>query len=166
MWLDRLASSSGASTPQPASRPYSPAPRRSVSNNLSPYVTSQRPGHSPRASSLSLVSNDSSTSLLSASRKPNGSSLRQTSTAPADGPDPFELLDKLLSTTFGKDGNSKTAGSAITEADINWKAEFGGLSLKELASSSDTESKAITTRRPQTIEECMAMNTRSRVYLN
>jgi hypothetical protein len=154
MWLDRLASSSGASSPQPASRPYSPAPpRRSASNSLSPYVTSQRAGHSPRASSLSLVSNDSTASLLSSSRKPNGSSLRRTVSAGPEAADPFDLLNKLLSATFGEDGDLAGKGSAITEADLDLKADFGGLTLKELASSPRQGPGAVTTRRPQTTEE-------------
>ncbi|KAK7228732.1 hypothetical protein V2G26_000902 [Clonostachys chloroleuca] len=98
MWLDRFGgappNASGSSTPQSIVRSYSPLPRRTTSGGLSPYVTSQRTGSSPRSSSLSLASNDSTSSLLS-SRKPNGSALRQTSTV-YDGPSPEDIIEKLL----------------------------------------------------------------------
>ncbi|KJZ78091.1 hypothetical protein HIM_02728 [Hirsutella minnesotensis 3608] len=150
MWLDRLAggpaSVSGSSTPQPGSRPYSPMPRR-TSGALSPYVTSQRPGHSPRSSSLSLVSNDSSASQLSSSRRPNGSGLRQSSTHPAL-PDSLETLDKLLHA----DAPEQQRG-LLTEADVDFDVDFGSLSLKELATQSDEESPILSRRRPQVLEE-------------
>ncbi|RDA91041.1 hypothetical protein CP533_2550 [Ophiocordyceps camponoti-saundersi (nom. inval.)] len=146
MWLDRLAgapnSASGSSTP--ASRSYSPLPRR-TSHTLSPYVTSQRAGHSPRSSSLSLVSNESSASLLSSSKRPNGSGLRQISSvsdATADGPNPLYALEKLL-------GAASDDGPAIllTEQDVDFEPDFGGLSLKALVAESDE-------RRPLATDEC------------
>ncbi|POR36638.1 Vacuolar protein sorting-associated protein 52 A [Tolypocladium paradoxum] len=156
MWLDRLAggqaSTSGPSTPQPGSRPYSPLPRR-TSSALSPYVTSQRQGHSPRSSSLSLVSNDSSASLLSSSRRPNGSGLRQSSTIP-DVPDSLETLEKLLSPHGGSgDDDAEKRTSSIVDADIEFDVDFGGLSLKDLVSSQAPEDAPVGTRRPQTIQD-------------
>src|SRR5687768_10050152 len=133
MWLDRLAAgaaASGPATPQPGSRPYSPAPRR-TSSNLSPYVTSQR-GHSPRASSLSLVSNDSTTSLLTGNRRPNGSGLRQASNVERP-PDPLIVLDKLLDVPSENGFRSRDKVGGITEDDLDFNADFGGLSLQELA---------------------------------
>lgn len=155
MWLDRLAggpaSTSGSSTPQPGSRPYSPLPRR-TSNALSPYLTSQRPGHSPRSSSLSLVSNDSSASLLSTSLRPNGSGLRQSSTAP-DVPDPLETLENLIGPrTSGQEDSEKRSG-CIAEEDIHFNVDFGGLSLKELASRAQSP-RPPSSRRPQVLDEC------------
>lgn len=99
MWLDRL---SGTSTPAPRpnasstpqSRSYSPAPRRS--SRLLPQAGPQRPNFSPRSSSLSAVSNDSTTSLLGNSRKPTdsfGSNLKSTTLTYSD---PIQVLDKLL----------------------------------------------------------------------
>lgn len=160
MWLDRLAggqaSTSGPSTPQPGSRPYSPLPRR-TSSTLSPYVTSQRQGHSPRSSSLSLVSNESSASLLSSSRRPNGSGLRQSSTI-TDVADSLETLEKLLISHGGSDeDDAEKRTSSIVDADIEFDVEFGGLSLKELVSSQASEDAPVGTRRPQTIQECWSL---------
>ncbi|KAH7244632.1 Vacuolar protein sorting-associated protein 52 [Fusarium solani] len=154
MWLDRLAggpaSNPGPSTPQPGNRAYSPLPRR-TSSSLSPYVTSQRGGVSPRGSSLSLVSNDSSSSLLSSSRRPNGSNLRQTSTIET-GPDSLEVLETLLA-GFSTDSDSATKQQTISQDDIDFEADFGGLSLKELAASQAPEPATFNTRKPQTAEE-------------
>ncbi|KAI8713211.1 hypothetical protein NCS52_01264800 [Fusarium sp. LHS14.1] len=154
MWLDRLAggpaSNPGPSTPQPGNRAYSPLPRR-TSSSLSPYVTSQRGGVSPRGSSLSLVSNDSSSSLLSSSRRPNGSNLRQTSTIET-GPDSLEVLETLLA-GFSTDNDSTTKQKTISQDDIDFEADFGGLSLKELAASQAPEPATFNTRKPQTAEE-------------
>ncbi|KAJ4327265.1 Vacuolar protein sorting-associated protein 52 [Fusarium piperis] len=154
MWLDRLAggpaSNPGPSTPQPGSRAYSPLPRR-TSSSLSPYVTSQRGGISPRGSSLSLVSNDSSSSLLSSSRRPNGSNLRQSSTIET-GPDSLEVLETLLA-GFSTDSDSASKQTIISQDDIDFEADFGGLSLKELAASQAPEPATFNTRKPQTAEE-------------
>ncbi|KAF5621266.1 SAC2 [Fusarium sp. NRRL 52700] len=151
MWLDRLAggpaSSPGPSTPQPGGRVY---PKR-TSSTLSPYVTSQRPGISPRGSSLSLVSNDSTSSLLSSSRRPNGSNLKQASTINT-GPDSLEVLETLLA---GSSSNREQADkkTAINEDDINFEAVFGGLSLKELATSEPPDATRVSNRKPKTAEE-------------
>ncbi|KAG6041668.1 hypothetical protein E4U41_002942 [Claviceps citrina] len=139
MWLDRLAggpsSASGQSTPLPGSRSYSPLPRR-TSSTLSPYVTSQRPGHSPRNSSLSLVSNDSPHSLLAQSRRTNGSAFRQSASTPNVN-DSLETLGRILTSSKKAGANDgegqKTISSSITEADLELDVDFGGLSLKEFA---------------------------------
>lgn len=151
MWLDRLAggpaSSPGPSTPQPGSRVY---PKR-TSSTLSPYVTSQRPGFSARGSSLSLVSNDSTSSLLSSSRRPNGSNLRQASTIDT-GPDSLEVLETLLA-DFSSDREQAYKKTAINEDDINFEAVFAGLSLKELATSEPPDTTTAGNRKPKTAEE-------------
>ncbi|OAA44402.1 Vps52 / Sac2 family protein [Metarhizium rileyi] len=158
MWLDRLAGgpliASGQSTPQPGSRSYSPLPRR-TSNTLSPYVTSQRACHSPRSSSLSLVSNDSSTSLLAGSRRPNGTSLRHSSTIP-NLADSLETLERLLSEPLKEKNDpdkQHARTSSITEADLDLDFDFGGLGLKELASSHAPEEATTIPRQPQTVED-------------
>lgn len=137
MWLDRLAgqsSASGGSTPQPGSRSFSPLPRK-PSSGLSPYVTSQRQGHSPRSSSLSLASTESSVSLLASSRRPNGSALKQSSTIVDHTPATLEALEKLLGKLQSKDGADANATKAITEADLDHDFDFKGKSLKDFASS-------------------------------
>ena len=155
MWLDRLASqaSSGSSTPQPASRPYSPASRRTPSSSLSPYVTSQRPGNSSRASSVSLISNDSSRSLLSSSRKANGSGLKQSSIVD-QGTEPLEVLNTILSTGHEKEKSKPKIGSSISQADLELAFDFGGLSLKQLVAADNDDAWESRARRPQTVEEC------------
>ncbi|KHN97879.1 Vps52 / Sac2 family protein [Metarhizium album ARSEF 1941] len=157
MWLDRLAggpsSASSQSTPQPANRSYSPLPRR-TSSSLSPYLTSQRADHSPRSSSLSLVSNDSSTSLLPASRRPNGSSLRHSSTIP-DLADPLETLERLLKEPSHVENDAETQKaktSSIVEADLDLDFDFGGLGLKELASAHTLENGMTGSWQPQTMD--------------
>ncbi|KAG4281572.1 hypothetical protein FPRO06_10476 [Fusarium proliferatum] len=134
MWLDRLAggpaSSPGPSTPQPGGR---------------------RPGISPRGSSLSLVSNDSTISLLSSLRRPNGSNLRQASTIDT-GSDSLEVLETLLA-GFSSDREQADKKTAINEDDINFEAVFGGLSLKELATSEPPDTITISNRKPKTAEE-------------
>ncbi|KIL90624.1 sac2 protein [Fusarium avenaceum] len=151
MWLDRLAggpaSSPGPSTPQPGGRVY---PKR-TSSTLSPYVTSQRPGITPRGSSLSLASNDSSSSLLSSSRRPNGSGLRQASTIET-GPDSLEVLETLLA-SFPNDDDQTEKTFAIKQDDISFEAEFGGLSLKELATSQPPDAATTNNRKPKSVEE-------------
>ncbi|KAI0158428.1 Sac2 family protein [Pestalotiopsis sp. NC0098] len=155
MWLDRLAGQQSASpsSSQPGSRGYSPAPGRRTPSGLGPYLTSssQRPGLTPRSSSVSLISNDSSTSsLLAASRRANGSALKQSTTAYA-GPDPTEVLDKILGQGLG-DGSEQSA-STITQDDLEQPFDFGGLSLTGLALSEEPAGESASVHRPQTVEE-------------
>ncbi|EHK20256.1 uncharacterized protein TRIVIDRAFT_68946 [Trichoderma virens Gv29-8] len=152
MWLDRLAASqasaSGPSTPQITSRHNSPLPRR-TSSTLSPYITSQRQGPSPRGSSLSLISSDSTTSLLASSRKPNGSDARQ---QPGQAPDSVGVLEKLLAADSEVVGKTQSRASLITQEDLTLDVDFGGLSLKELAAGS-FDQDALGLRRPQSASE-------------
>ncbi|KAK1979910.1 Vps52/Sac2 family protein [Colletotrichum cereale] len=151
MWLDRLAAQSNpspSSSSQPGSRPYSPLPRRTSS---SPYVTSQRPGLTPRESQLSLVSNDSSSSLL-ASRRVNGSGLKQSRTT-YDGPDSVEILGQILNTTSITNSTVKNTTETITEQDFELDFDFDGLSLRELASSDKADADETDSYRRQTAEE-------------
>ncbi|KAK1244748.1 hypothetical protein MKX08_004377 [Trichoderma sp. CBMAI-0020] len=153
MWLDRLsgsqASASGPSTPQITSRHNSPLPRKPQAN-LSPYVTSQRQGPSPRGSSLSLVSSDSTTSLLASSRKPNGSEVKQP--AAPQIPDSVNILEKLLTADSEIVGKPQGKAGLITEDDLGLDVDFGGLSLKELAAGG-SDGDATSFRRPQNASE-------------
>mgnify|MGYP001577067967 FL=1 len=132
MWLDRL---SGTSTPAsrpnasstPQSRSYSPVPRRS-SSRLLPQAGSQRPNFSPRSSSLSVVSNDSTTSLLGNSRKPTDSSSSNLKSTTLTYSDPIQVLDKLLDIDLGS--------SLVASKDEIWdndellgNVDFTGLAL-------------------------------------
>ncbi|KAK4655671.1 Vacuolar protein sorting-associated protein 52 [Podospora pseudocomata] len=159
MWLDRFAAQQqpGRNNSPPPSNRSSPLPRRtSRSGGISPYTTSQqqRPGISPRGSSLSLVSNDSSSSLLASSRRANGSALRQSTTVD-DAPDPEEVLARILgplSVDVSPAQHSSSTG--ITEEDLELEFDFGGLSLRELAESDDADQlETVDTYRPQTVED-------------
>lgn len=159
MWLDRLAGQSPSpASSQPPSRTYSPAPARS-SSGLGPYVTSQqRPGLSPRSSSLSIASADSSaSSLLASSRRAAGSSLKQTTTAYA-GPDPVDILATLLGesapgSTASAPSLSQDQVAPITSEDLNATFDFGQLSLRLLALSDEPRSTSIDNNAPQSAEE-------------
>jgi len=154
MWLDRRP---GQHQQQPGSRSRSPLPPRSSSSSRGPYLTSQsqqRPGFAPRGSSLSLVSNDSSSSLLASAKKANGSSLRQ-SAAVDDALDPEEVLDRILGPLPSSSASSgaKPPGTTITEEDLDFDFDFDGLSLREIvgrnAAAEDTNQW-----KSQTVEDC------------
>jgi vacuolar protein sorting-associated protein 52 len=154
MWLDRLSGHSTPSNvpPQPHNRSYSPLPRRS--SHLAPPTSSKRPGFSPQSSTLSLVSNDSTTSLLESSKKTNGSALRQSTTI-ADHPEPLEVLKKLLGAQ-GKDANIRDVSEdGVGDLDPDEELDFSGLSLRELAEPQPSESDGLQSHVLQTIEECM-----------
>ncbi|KAH8681026.1 Sac2 family-domain-containing protein [Xylariales sp. PMI_506] len=153
MWLDRFAGQSGSpASSQPGSRPYSPAPPRRTTSGQGPYITSQqRPGVTPRSSSLSLVSNDSSSSLLASSRRANGSTLKQSTTA-YSGPDPLIVLNKLLGDTV-LDRKSLGVSTSITKDDFDLDFDFDGLSLTGLALSDDPVPEVTSVHKSQTVEE-------------
>ncbi|KAL2267510.1 hypothetical protein VTJ83DRAFT_4787 [Remersonia thermophila] len=163
MWLDRFGAPPPGATPPLSnstsqSRTQSPLPRR-TSSVRGPYLTSQRPGLVKRASSLSLVSNDSSSSssLLGMSKRANGSGLKQSTTAAGDAPDPEAVLARILGTLAdGQPPAPSTPGDGgqarrITADDLEAEFDFGGLSLRELAS--EEEAAPADTHRPQTVED-------------
>ncbi|KAI0198948.1 Vps52-domain-containing protein [Astrocystis sublimbata] len=152
MWLDRLAGHSPSPAPsQTPSRAYSPAPTR-ASSGLGPYLTSsQRPGVTPRTSSLSLASADSSTSsLLASNRRAAGSSLRQTTTT-YTGPEPVDILEALLDD--GSQDHTQNPAPSITPDDLNTDFDFGGLTLNSLALSDEFVSTPSDSKRQQSPEE-------------
>ncbi|KAK4166007.1 Sac2 family-domain-containing protein [Cladorrhinum sp. PSN259] len=155
MWLDRLAGQHTGGTPPPLNARSSPLPRR-TSSGISPYMTSQRPGISPRGSSLSLVSNDSSaSSLLASSKRANGSALKQSTTVD-NAADPEEVLARILGPLVdnGRDASLEEHDSVrITEEDLALDFDFGGLSLQELAEGDFAEQQGLDTYRPQTVED-------------
>ncbi|KAI1090175.1 Vps52-domain-containing protein [Rostrohypoxylon terebratum] len=160
MWLDRLAGqSTSPALSQPGSRSYSPAPRRTASG-LGPYITSQqRPGLgiTPRSSSLSLASSESSaSSFLASSRRANGSTLKESRTIYA-GPDPVEILSTVLGDDERPAKSATMPGvgaiSSISAEDLQLEFDFGGLSLKELALSEEPAADGVGVYRPQAAEE-------------
>lgn len=153
MW-DRISNSTSAGATPPQSRPYSPAPPRRNQTGLP--NPGQRPdsSFSARSSSLSLISNDSATSLL-ASKKTNGSALKQSTTI-VNAPNPLDVLEKLLG----------VEGSRVTEQDPGTNGvhhdgqdeaelDFGGLGLHELALTDISGAGEKIVYNSQTIEECM-----------
>lgn len=158
MWLDRLSSNSTVSGSPPAAaaanRPLSSASRRGTglaASNSAP----QRPSFNPRSSSLSLISNDSTASLLASSRRQNGSVLKQSSAVVRDAPDPLLVLAKLLGS---EEGSAKARSSNRTDHTIesDFELDFDGLTLQEFV-------KILPFReedayKPQTVEECMYTN--------
>ncbi|RDL33683.1 uncharacterized protein BP5553_08051 [Venustampulla echinocandica] len=163
MWLDRFsghstpAASASGSPPPSASRSYSPAPRRRQSN-LGPPSAAQRPGFSPRSSSLSLASNDSTTSLLGLSKRPNGSALRQSVTA-VDAPNPLDVLERLLASGDKESPSSeRTAArngipSRLVYDDSELELDFGGLNLRDIAGGKGLLAKDDHIYAVQTVEE-------------
>lgn len=155
MWLDRLAGQQvGTVSPQSNSRPISPLPRR-TSSARGPYLTSQRTNSTPKGSSLSLVSSDSSSSLLASSRRVNGSGLRQSTTAAVDDHDAEEVLEALLGPPPDGTAVGDKPRSSITREDLNLEFDFGGRSLRELALDDGSTTDGESVYRAQSIEECM-----------
>ncbi|KAI1422292.1 Vps52-domain-containing protein [Xylaria sp. FL1777] len=158
MWLDRLAGSPSPAPSQPPSRSFSPATRR-PSSGLGPYLTSQqRPGITPRSSSTSLASTDSSAStVIASSRRATGSNLKQTTTA-YTGPDPVNILGALLAGSPLPDStlasnHSLDRTTSITSADLNAVFDFGELSLRLLALSDESQPTNVDSKRQQSTEE-------------
>lgn len=154
MWLDRLSGHSTPSATPPHSRSFSPASRRT--SHLAPQAAAQRPGFNPRSSSLSLVSNDSTTSLLGNARKVNGSGLKQSATVP-DYPEPLEVLEKLLgSETQTTDGSNNGQNEDTVQETGNSEDEFDfeGLSLSEFLNAGISENSDSLVYKSQTVDEC------------
>lgn len=159
------------STAQSRSQSQSPLPRR-TSSARGPYLTSQRPGISPRGSSLSLASSDSSSSLLAAAKRSNGSALKQSTTI-GDSPDPEAVLARILGPMpdapaaggGGADGegqeDQEDRTRRITEDDLDLEYDFGGLSLRELAGGVGAHQAAPDAYRPQTVEDCRSSQARA-----
>ncbi|MCJ1321560.1 hypothetical protein MMC15_006905 [Xylographa vitiligo] len=138
MWLDRLSNQPTPTGSPPAgqNRSYSPAPRRSM--HLAPGSLA-RPGYSPRASSLSLVSrsNTSNISLPGAARISNGSTLKQQITPPDFVDDPLAILGQILGLSSNADDpiNDGTEAGAMLAKPLRFVEEiaFNGLGLQEFA---------------------------------
>ncbi|KAK5018470.1 Vacuolar protein sorting-associated protein 52, partial [Cryomyces antarcticus] len=137
MWLDRFSGQSTPSTSPPPShnRSYSPAPRRS--SHLAPSPLPHRPAVNPRGSSLSLASNASSSSIPTATRLPNGSSLKHqvSSSPPENVADPLRVLESIIGAPRKKDLTTRnsTDGSVslAKPVEVVEDIDFGGLSLQE-----------------------------------
>ncbi|KAL8903725.1 MAG: hypothetical protein Q9207_003743 [Kuettlingeria erythrocarpa] len=158
MWLDRLSGQSTPSgPPTPAqSRSYSPVPRRS--SHLAPGPPT-RPAYGSRTSSLGLSSKANvSTTSLNSTRLPNGSTLRQQISPPADVTDPLVVLEDIIGkqTVHSVNGSGIQDGTTATPRpfQLAQDIEFGGLSLHAFADkTSREERKKAHQFSAQTVEE-------------
>ncbi|KAL1305366.1 hypothetical protein AAFC00_002260 [Neodothiora populina] len=133
MWLNRY---SGHSSPATSA---SPLPQRRPSH-LGPNSSPNRPGLSPRASTLSLLTNGSSDSLPREARQPNASSLRNQLDAPTTdaSPDPVDVLRDILGPSFaGNAQEDDTRSESQQRQELIDQIDFGQLSLQEFV---DTQS--------------------------
>lgn len=160
MFLDRFSNHpTPSASPAPSQRSYSPAPRRPgpLGSGLS------RPSLQPRSSSLtSLVSraNSSIGSLPGIARLPNGSGLKQSTAAPPDVDDPFEVLEKIVGVSLQRskeDGND--GASTIQKPDeLLDDIDFGTLSLQDFVESRASNKSSIEVDGEmediQSVEEC------------
>lgn len=166
MWKDRLSGRSTPSGVPPRYRSQSPAPRAS-SSHLAPSLPSfQRPNLSPRSSSLSLISNPSTSSLPLPTHLSNGSALRHSSgDGPAiDVPNPLGILEKILGEPVEDSGKRLSDSSTWKERsqtkglEVPGIADFGDLSLAAFAEGQRWEgAKTKDSRMDEftSIEECM-----------
>lgn len=162
--LSTPSATPSGSPPPPANRAYSPGPRRL--SHLGPASAAQRPGFNPRSSSLSLHSNDSSTSLLASVRRPNGSGLKRSITVP-DAQEPLEVLEKLLGSEGKEISQPDTVvnGLHTTEDDFDeGEIDLEGLSLRELALQKSPYAKDENVYTSQTVEECMSCSCQTACY--
>lgn len=107
---------------------------------------------------MSLASNDSSSSLLASSKRTNGSALKQSTTVD-DAPDPEEVLARILGPLPNATTSEDNRIGRITEDDLDFDFDFGGLALRELAKGG-AEPAAVDSYRPQTVEDCRSSRAR------
>ena len=127
MWsLDRF---SAHSTPAASGR-SSPAPRRSLQV--------QRPGLAPRSSSLSLLSNPSSSNLPTAARTSVTSGLKNQiyAAAPEDVEDPLVAFERLIASTLHtirvpENGRQDDEKNMEKPVDVVETIDFGEKSLED-----------------------------------
>ena len=150
MWLDRFSAHTS-----PAG-----SPRRSFQT--------QRPGLPARTTSLSVLSNNtSSTSLPSSARVPGGSSLKNqiSASAPEDVEDPLAVLERVLGVSIEKEQDKDGTANAPQDEELVEKPsqlsedlEFGQSSLQEFLDHSGDPNSAVVQPHPHSthsIEECM-----------
>lgn len=106
---------------------------------------------------MSLVSSDSSVSLLASSRRPNGSGARQVSAVTDQTARSIDALDRLLRTGTGGAPVVDTNAGLISDSDLELDFDFDGLSLTELATSIKEYQIREPTLKPQSKDECMSL---------
>ena len=165
MWKERLSGQSTPSGLPPARhRSQSPAPRGPPL--LAPSGSSGRPGYSPRSSSLSLISNASTSSLPAESNLINGSALKQSHVpdSPVDITDPLDILERILRLS-SVESSKFLAGTSATSERQNGRqslqnvtnTDFGTLSLAAFAEEwggKDRRAGDHATYELKSVEEC------------
>ena len=101
---------------------------------------------------MSLVSSDSAASLPASLKRTNGSTLKQSTTV-ENGRDPEEVLAEILGSDVDGNETEESQPCFITEEDLDWDFDFGGLSLHGLANS-EPETDAVALYRSQAVEDC------------
>ena len=165
MWKDRL---SGRSTPSglpPRYRSQSPAPR--ASSHLAPSALyTQRPNLSSRSSSISLISNQSTSSLLLSTHLSNESALKHSSgdRPVVDVTNPLNTLERILSEP-AEDSDKRIPAtsipkerSQIKDLEIPSIGDFGNLSLAAFADAErwkEAKTKHAHGHESTSLEECM-----------
>ncbi|KAI9793943.1 MAG: hypothetical protein M1833_000512 [Piccolia ochrophora] len=170
MWLDRFSGqSTPTGSPPPHNRSGSPGPRRS--SHLGPTIYPHRPGFSPRSSSLSLVSNASTSSLPGTTKQPDGSALKHSvlSSPPIVVSDPLDVLQTIIGVHSGRDRKASLGDGAVSQHSQGLEAspelleeiDFDGLSLRgfvgrrESIGDADTASTRAGTA-VQLVDQCRA----------
>lgn len=149
VWLERISGHpSRSNSPPPQNRSFSPAPRRP--SHLGPGAV-VRPDFSPRSSSLNVKNFDSFTTSLNSPRLPNGSSLKQQVTPPAEATNPLGVLEEVVGRKLGK-ADGESCGTE-KPPELIQNVGFGELSLQNFLAEDgedlDRESSVI-----QSAEEC------------
>jgi len=99
------------------------------------------------------VSNDSSSSLLAASKRANGSTLKQSTTV-EDAPDPEAVLAGILGPSSGGSASEDIRdGRRITAEDLDLDFDFGGQDLRELVNSDAQLDVRAAPHQPQSVED-------------
>ncbi|KAI9816203.1 MAG: hypothetical protein M1827_001804 [Pycnora praestabilis] len=149
MWLDRFSghSTPSGSPPPPQSRSYSPAPRRS--SHLAPGAIQNRPGLTPRSSSLTPLPNNTTPSHQSF-RASNGSALKYSvaNTPPSNIADPLQVLENIIGAPpklqRQTQGNGVYLAGSSRPAEIQEDVDFQALSLQDFVrSAADTRTSRI-----------------------
>ena len=171
MWgLDRFSANS---TPAPSSPGRnSPAPRRSLQV--------QRPGVAPRSSSLSLLSNSSSSNINSNTRNLVTSGLKNQiySAPPEDVEDPVLAFEQVITSTLSKiqviDDKDTPTDEIEKPSEFARDIDFGSLSLHHFVDEANRQTLSPTNGCGQdqfsysnkSVEECMFINIKCSASLN
>lgn len=160
MWLHSLSTQS---TPVPSPPPKDQSPRRS-NHLVPPRPSTVRSGLSGNTSTLSLVSESSSTAAGPQLQIANGSAVgsQLDSTTSVGVQDPLDVLNSIVDVSAcrkrSRDGRLKDEQSLQRPFKIVEDIDFGGLSLEQFAEKGDDSAESrivdVHSYSEQSIEEC------------